>query len=293
MIKKIFSINRRYISYNFYLILKSEIKSNYKFRCNRYIGYNLYNILNKKLREKYFLKTSNNLDNFEDNDWLIIRDINSFQQKNIIINQKKNIDNFVENDNIIITKLLLNPDLIDGYKYHFRVFYLLRNTKEIYLYKYFRIFSSSQKFDINNLNYDNIITARPFSQNKSLYFPNNLSKYTLNDIEYITNQMCEIGKEILKIINYNYNNNSDWFQILGADFMINDKMEIKIAEINNKQPGFLIDENNNDDNFYFNDFINNVKNVLLYDIPLNNNFIKIEWHKKLCFLTTELILYKN
>ena len=287
MIKKRFNINRIYISNEFYEILKLKVKNNIYIRYIRCIGYNLENILNKKLiyynfsdklREKYFLKTSISMNDFEDDDWIIIREVDSYQQKNIIVNQKKNIKNYKDNENVIITKLLLNPDLMDGYKYHFRVFYLLRNTKEIYLYKYFRIFSSSQKFDLNNLNYDTVITARPFSKNKSLYFPNNLGKYTTNDIEYITNQMCEIGKEVLQIIN-NHNNNYyyDWFQILGADFMINDKMEIKIAEINYKNPAFLIDENNKDENFYFNDFINNVKNVLTYDIPLNNNFIKIEW----------------
>lgn len=289
MKRKLYNINRRFIFEEFYLALRAEVKFNNLFRYNRYIGYNLHNILNKKLiyycfsdklRDKYFLKTSSNINDFDDNDWLIIRDINSFQQKNIIINQKKYINYYVENDNIIITKLLLNSDLMNGYRYHFRVFYLLRNSKEIYLYKYFRIFSSSQKFDPNNINYDNIISARPFSQNKSLYFPNNIVslKEINNNVEHITNQMCEIGQEILNILIKNKKNisNKDWFQILGGDFMINDKMEIKIAEINNKYPGFVIDKNNDDDNFYFYDFINNVKNVLLYDKSLNHNLIKIE-----------------
>ena len=271
--KYYYSLNKKFISNSFYNYIKKKRKIS-----KRILGYDLHNILNKKkiydnfINKKYFFETSNNLNNFDNEEYLIIRDINGLGQKNIFIKKKKDI-NYKNDDNIIYTKLMLNPHLIEGYKYHFRVYYILRNSKEIYYYKYFRVFGCKEHFNLENLNENNIISSRPNSRLKENYFPNN--NYTNEEVNIINKQIIEIGKEIINLVRLKNKSSLDWFQILGGDFMINDKMEIKIAEINNRQVAFIIDNNNTNDKYYHNDLIKNINNLLEYDITKNDNLIKI------------------
>jgi hypothetical protein len=109
--KYYYSLNKKFISNSFYNYIKKKRKIS-----KRILGYDLHNILNKKkiydnfINKKYFFETSNNLNNFDNEEYLIIRDINGSFQKNIFIKKKKDI-NYKNNDNIIYTKLMLNPHL--------------------------------------------------------------------------------------------------------------------------------------------------------------------------------------
>jgi hypothetical protein len=263
--KNTYFINSKYLSKDF---LKNLKINNKNIKGNRIIGFNLHNLLNKKniyykMNKKFFMKTSTNINDFDNNEWIIIRNINGLKQKNIIINQKKNIKNFIESKNLIITKLILDPDLINGYKYHFRVNYLLRNNKEIYVDKFYRILTCKEKFDINNINEKNILSGLNSNQL--------ISKFYLKDD--LDEQIKEIGKEILNFIRLENKSKLDWFQILGADLILNNKKELKIIEINNRYVGYALEIN--EDKEKLNDLSENIKNVLFYNKPLNKNLILI------------------
>lgn len=156
---------------------------------------------------------------------------------------------------------------MNGYKYHFRVYYFIHSNKEIYYYRFLRMVGAKNKYDINNLNYYNVITGE-IGENTFPYldhFP--INYFNQNQINFIYNQIYQIGKILLLILQkYNL---PDFYHLLGADIMIDENLNLKIAEVNTK-PYFGINPKYKNDLFYRNDLIKNIK-YLNY----NQNLIKI------------------
>jgi hypothetical protein len=239
------------ISHSF--ILKHPIQ--YKSDLHKLVLKKSVNFFSKYFLEQYDLSLDDmsNINKLDPNSLYIIKPTKSFKgDGNKVFKGIKDIHDYLiknnknkyhksrdgKNNKWVIQKYMENPLLLDGKKFHIRWNILLANNN-IYMYESAAVFPSAYKYDKNNLDmkiHDTHGESAPVNKHKS--FPNDFF-----DMEYTKSVYKQIydffkGMNEMKFFEYTcYEKVNKCFGILGIDFMIDDKYQVKCIEINN-QPGY-------------------------------------------------------
>ena len=213
--------------------ITNKILLNKKFKNSDFIINSIYLTSNQKISEIEGIK--------------ILKPLNGFHGKGIkIVNSKNEIIKWMKENNEynewILEDYILNPDLKDGYKFHFRVWVLVKVVQykkpEVFVnnYKYFILAHEKYKTDDwSNKNIHDTHYTRD-TPIKDQIFPNDLpDSWTKNDGINIDSKINNIIK---KIFNKQLDFYPDWdamngFEIFGADFIFENKHPY-LLEINKK-----------------------------------------------------------
>jgi len=148
--------------------------------------------------------------------------------------QKKN-----QEFDVIVSEYITNTSLLNGYKFHLRM-YLLINTFPKYshkLWKIGKIITAREKYASENYANKLIHDTHMKSTPKNIFFPENLDGFSEKDKKYMFQQMEEITTaiaEIYKRYAKPYPESKAAFEVFGLDFMIDDKLTVKIIELNDR-----------------------------------------------------------
>jgi hypothetical protein len=212
---------------------------------NKYILKKKYENSNFIINTSYIGKNKK-IQNIDENTIKILKPLNEYGSKGIAIIKTKNEINLWINKNEnnkyrewIIEDYLLNPDLIDGYKFHLKVLILVKVLKnkqiEVYISEYKFITKANEKYKNND--WDNMNSHNTSYQSKEYsIFPKELpDNWNLEDVKEVNNNIEQIIKKILKDQNdfqpeWNAQNG---FEIFGANFIFSNK-KIYLLEINSK-----------------------------------------------------------
>jgi len=212
---------------------------------NKYILKKKYENSNFIINTSYVGKNKK-IQNIDENTIKILKPLNEYGSKGIAIIKTKNEINLWINKNEnnkyrewIIEDYLLNPDLINGYKFHLKVLILVKVLKnkqiEVYISEYKFITKANEKYKNNDWDNMNIHNTSYQSKEYSI-FPKELpDNWNLEDVKEINNNIEQIIKKILKDQNdfqpeWNAQNG---FEIFGANFIFSNK-KIYLLEINSK-----------------------------------------------------------
>lgn len=174
----------------------------------------------------------------------ILKPLNGFAGAGIkIVNNKKEIEEWIlinnNYDDWILEDYLVDPDLKDGYKFHFRVCIIVKATKnkkiEVYIsnIKFFR--KALKKYHKGDW-LDKDIHDTHYKPGKLVLFPEELPDgWTIYDANKSIDDMEKI---IIKIFKDQKDFYPDWnaingFEIFGADFIFSNK-KTYLLEINQK-----------------------------------------------------------
>ena len=137
----------------------------------------------------------------------------------------------------VIQKYMENPLLLNGKKFNIRWNVLLANDK-VYMYETGAVFPAQLKYDKNDMTMEIHDSHGESSPSEHKCFPNDFfnesyAKDIYKDIYSFLKGMKKMGLFDIEC----YKEAEKCFGILGIDFMITDKYELKCIEINNR-PGF-------------------------------------------------------
>lgn len=134
----------------------------------------------------------------------------------------------------IIQKYIIDPKLIDGYKFDIRIMVALRSNKTFYVHQDGIIRLSVEKYDTNNFDetkhLTNLSISRKYKNDINIRMLSGLQKYK----EYMEkiNSIChETFHNFFLINNSTYENS---YCILGLDFIIDSTENIFLLECNSK-----------------------------------------------------------
>lgn len=206
-------------------------------------------LLNRKFKNSDFIinsiyLTSNQKISEIDESLKILKPKEGFEGKGIkIVNTKNEIIEWMKKNNEysewILEDYILNPDLKDGYKFHFRVWVLVKVVQykkpEVFInnYKYFIL--AHEKYKKSDYLNKNIHDTHDKPLNE-LTFPNDLpDNWTKNDVIKIDSKINNIIKEIFdkQLDFYPEWDAMNGFEIFGADFIFENKHPY-LLEINKK-----------------------------------------------------------
>jgi hypothetical protein len=252
---------------------------------------------NKTLTKEYFLDTYEYDKRYDVKYKKLFS--NQSNQSNIWIIKKNNLmaglGNFIVKDyeefievtkklksGFIINKYMTNPLLVDGRKFHLRMFMInfvdKNKVTRTWFSRYGRILTAKEKYEnddyLNPLIHDSHLKTTDKERN----FPNDFSK-EFNPM--LTRRVFVKMKEIIKYITtfqnlYNYSETENGYAINGCDFMISNEesgYEVKLLEIND-QTGF---PHFTKQKYLFNNIYNEIftKVFNLKPIKVKENFIRI------------------
>jgi hypothetical protein len=162
--------------------------------------------------------------------------INSFNELTDLVNT---INNNINHDyTLILNKWINNPLLFKKNKFYIRIFYIpfINNDKIIksYISKYgFMFLIKDSKMDESIL----IKKSKETYSDNDYIFPNDFKEeFGNNKFQKVSEQIINILHFISKVQShdiYNYMQTKNGYEILGADFIIDDNFNVKLLEINN------------------------------------------------------------
>jgi tubulin--tyrosine ligase len=139
-----------------------------------------------------------------------------------------------KNNKWVVQKYIENPLLLNGKKFHIRWNVLLVNDK-VYMYETGAVFPAQLKYDPNDMTMEIHDSHGESSPSEHKCFPNDFFKESYakdiyKDIYSFLKGMKNMGLFDIEC----YKEAEKCFGILGIDFMITDKYELKCIEINNR-----------------------------------------------------------
>ena len=207
--------------------LYTNIKNNFPSIYNKYFPEQITintNSLQFKVIKNFVLK----------NKVCILKPVMGFAGKGITYYNNYNmLINYLLNNKghtFVLAKLINNPLLYKKKKFHLRVHYLftyINNKYNSYIYKLSKVCTAKKNYNKNLLTNDVIDTHFSTSVYKDFFI--NIDKYK--------KQLIELFKSIHKLLtnnNVKSYNNTDGYEILGADIIITDDNIIQLLEINEK-----------------------------------------------------------
>ena len=223
--------------YNIYLKQQNLFKNDYNYMLEAYIYPKDKDKINNSFKD-YKIK-NNNL-------WII-------KQKEENTDIKAHFFKSLENipKEFVMSKYLTNPHLIDGKKYHLRLYVLVSGIKplRIYLYNEGFAYIARQKFSLDGKHYDNkgIHLTNYFTNKINLFEYRNYLKKENIDLMLFREKLLDIiiktvisGYEYLltKLDEYNLNDRS-FFNLFGYDFIVDSNYDPYLLKVS-KRPNLGI-----------------------------------------------------
>jgi glutathione synthase/RimK-type ligase-like ATP-grasp enzyme len=192
-----------------------------------------------------YLNSDEPIPDFDESNIKILKPLNGYQGMGIrIVKTKKEVEEWIKENpkykNWILEDYLIDPDLKDGYKFHFRVYVLVKITQskkvEVYIsdIKFFR--KALEKYKKEDFLNKDIHDTHYNPKWKPTIFPEELPDgWTDNDAQKNIKKMNEIIKKIFTgqnqfIPEWNAKNG---FELFGCDFIFSNK-KVYLLEINAK-----------------------------------------------------------
>ena len=212
-----------------------------------YFGYKPeYIPLTFSFSKKNVISISHIFNDYNNKLW-IIKPENSLARRGIhVVHSYKNLNIILSNysyDNWIIQEYIENPFLINNKKFHFRLYVLVfKTSNEINIYIYNKGFIYFSKTDYNKYSFNNDVHLSGENSPKEVkIFPNDLLDY-INKEDYdniIKPQFVKIANETITSVYKNFkfpnsknNKNYKCYKLFGYDILIDDKLNLYLAEIN-------------------------------------------------------------
>ena len=178
---------------------------------------------------------------FDKNVW-ILKPIDSFAGKGIkIFDNFNDFDKFNKTYNeYVLQSYIRNPLLIQGKKFHLRMFLLetiIDNKINTYLLRKGAIITASKKFKLNSFNDKNIHNSHLKSTDERLIFPDDYLKiFNLKKTIEIFKNIIRICKKIAILLKDTkcYPESKDCYYLFGLDIMITDDDRVLLIECNKK-----------------------------------------------------------
>ena len=198
-------------------------------------------VLDSKKDREIFLK------NYVIGDTYILKNKLQQQMGVKISNNYKELVNAHLNGNTLIQKFIKNQYLIKNHHFNMRIYVLIvchKNKKDIYLYDEGNIRYAPEPFNLNNLNYKNMIT-KGVSSHKSIYHNKPITvfdfkQYLIKDNKNVNKIFNEMNKLIKLIFNGTKEHfcklknvgKAVTFQLFGGDVIFDDTLKPYILEFN-------------------------------------------------------------
>ena len=200
--------------------------------------YTLQQFLIKKNKQYPELKKE-----FNKNVW-ILKPINGFSGKGIkIFDNFNDFDKFNKTYNeYVLQSYIRNPLLINGKKFHLRMFLLekiINNNINTYLLRKGGIILASKKYKYDDFNDKNIHNSHLKSSDKRLIFPDDFLRiFNLQKTLKVFKKIMVICKKISVLLKKTkcYPESKHCFYLFGLDIMITDDDQVILIECN-KKPG--------------------------------------------------------
>lgn len=190
----------------------------------------MFNKDNIEELKKYFYK--NNKNKYNNNKW-IVKPENSLARKGVMVfNNYSKIEEHVLKSKYyewIFQEYIENPLLIDGKKFHFRLYVIILKTKKrlkIYIYDKGFMYFSKKEYNKNIIDQDTHLSGESNKNHVKVYPDDFLKHYSINIYDKILQQFKKIAKETV-MANYEHIEciNSDvedykCFKFLGYDILI-------------------------------------------------------------------------
>lgn len=178
---------------------------------------------------------------FDKNVW-ILKPIDGFSGKGIkIFDNFNDFDKFNKTYNeYVLQSYIRNPLLINGKKFHLRMFLLetiIDNKINTYLLRKGGIYTSSKKFKFNTFNDKNIHNSHLKSTSEKQIFPDDYLKiFNLKKTIEIFKHIIRICKKIAILLKDTkcYPESKNCYYIYGLDIMITDDGRVFLIECNKK-----------------------------------------------------------
>lgn len=203
----------------------------------------------KFINEKFMIKTKiinvNSIDDKKINDIKILKPYGGFAGDAILISKDKNeLINWMKKHNKynswLLQDYITNPDLVSGYKFHFRILILVRVEKgkspQVFLARKYYYVRALNKYNTQNF-YDTTVHDTHYNKDIPVFtFPEKLpDNYTNDDAQILKHK---IKKIIINVFQNEHDFRPDWnaingFEVFGADFIIHNKNPY-LLEINEK-----------------------------------------------------------
>lgn len=172
----------------------------------------------------------------------IITNQQEYEKVNKIYNQhfiiKKNRRENVRDQyfNVIVSEYITNPLLIDGRKFHLRM-YLMINIFPKYSHHLFeigKIITSKKKYVLSTYDDKEIHDTHMMYNDKNLFFPKHLTDV---DTDIIMKQMINITDAIASVFKKDanpYPESKTAYEIFGLDFMVDSTLNVYLIELNDR-----------------------------------------------------------
>lgn len=160
--------------------------------------------------------------------------INYEQFINYMINFNKNKHKYLTSDRgVVLEEYIQRPLLLNGYKFHMRVYYLYFNNKG-YLFRRSQILRARNLYEYGDWNNKLIHDTHYFGFPYSEYPEDFIKEYGTNKEQNVFNQMLDLFGIITEFIKPKcYTNEATYcYHIFGGDIMILEDFSTKLLEIN-------------------------------------------------------------
>lgn len=140
---------------------------------------------------------------------------------------------------VIVSEYIRNPLLFKERKFHLRM-YLVINIFPKYSYKLWnvgKILMAKDKFVDQDFGNKDIHDTHMKSTPQNLFFPDDLDCLNKKDKKNVFKQMENISEAIAKIYGKfakPYPESTTAFEVFGVDFMINENLDVKLIELNDR-----------------------------------------------------------
>lgn len=154
-----------------------------------------------------------------------------------LIKSVKDMDKELVKAGIVISEYINNPLLIDGRKFHFRMYFVVslldRKTKG-YMLNTGRIYTARDKYKKSDYSNKFIHDSHLETTSKSIVFPDDFDKYHKGKAQGITKQMVKILEHLYKQLDLEtFSESKHAYRVCGVDFMVDENFKVYIIEINN------------------------------------------------------------
>ena len=137
----------------------------------------------------------------------------------------------------VLQEYINNPLLVEGKKFHLRIFYLYDpNNMKFYILDKAKVLTARDKYKKSDYYNKDIHDTHFDSTNKTYYFPDYFNDTIgTKNTKSIMNQIKTIFKGVSKIMKAKcYSEGKNCFHIFGGDIMITDDYKVVLIEINEK-----------------------------------------------------------
>lgn len=195
------------------------------------------------------------VDSFAGKDILFISNEKELDDARMYYNKNKNYKGVIYGNDVIASEYIMNPLLYKKRKCHLRMYYILSyidNVFNSFLYPIGDLLTADKDYNTDKPFEKEVHDTHQKSSEDDYFFPRDLEKEGIKT-ENIFKQMRDILKCTSQIINRDktnwvYDNFDNGFMVCGIDFMVDDKMNVFLIEVNDK-PGYSYVKREN--NIYF------------------------------------------